>query len=152
MPTQPWLNGAGINWITTRRAVPAASGARSITSRSDGAIRTQSACGALATISLGASGEGLVFPATCLAEAWASKGAVCRASSTVSAATGRSLFMGAHSAIPAPNVKPVSAVRFQRIDIRIGQSEMVANLVDHHMGDQMLQRFVTPRDPLVENG
>ena len=76
--TQPWLNGAGISWITTRRGLLLASGARSITSRSDAAITVQSALGAALTISAGASGECWARPAAMLAEACGRAGVAVR--------------------------------------------------------------------------
>src|SRR3546814_13301177 len=55
LPVQPWLNGAGTNWMTTRRGLPLASGARSITNKSDGAMAIQSLAGAASAISQGAA-------------------------------------------------------------------------------------------------
>ena len=54
LPTQPWLKGSGINWMTTRRGLPFESGARSMTIRSVGAMATHSPALAEATISDGA--------------------------------------------------------------------------------------------------
>jgi hypothetical protein len=50
LPTYPCENGGSISWITTRFPE-----ARSITSKSEAAIATQSPLGAAATISDGAS-------------------------------------------------------------------------------------------------
>src|SRR3546814_19526490 len=70
--TQPCENGADISWITTCRALPSLSGASVITSRSSGAMRTQSSGAAAAPISLGEGAGVSVCPTAELLESAAS--------------------------------------------------------------------------------
>src|SRR5687767_5779820 len=80
LPIQPCENGGGISWMTTRRVLALASGTRSMTSRSAGAIVTQSDLGAAATISPGLGADGVTLPEAIAAEAWARAGEGARRS------------------------------------------------------------------------
>ena len=88
-PTQPWLKGAGISWITTSRAVPSGAEASVITSKSCGAMVVHSAAGACATSSPGEGGA-------------ASSCACAGAASASSAANGKSDLVICRGVPPAP--------------------------------------------------